>query len=60
MSEEIKKLITFLKDPNHLYIYNVIEDIKKLNVKIEQEKKKPFSGMEPIGLPWYEQRQYED
>lgn len=61
MSEmsEIEKLIAFLKDPNHLYIYNVIEDIKQLNYKIEQEKKKPFSAIEPHGLPYYEQSQFD-
>ena len=61
MSEisEIEKLIAFLKDPIHLYIYNVIEDIKQLNYKIEQEKKKPFSAIEPHGLPYYEQSQFD-
>ena len=56
---EIEKLIAFLKDPNHLYIYNVMEDIKQLNDKIEKEKKKPFSVIEPPGLPFYEQRQFD-
>ena len=60
MSEEIKKLIAFLQDPNRVYIHNVIDDIKRLNCKIENEKKKPFSTIEPHGLPWYEQRQFED
>ena len=60
MSEEIKKLIAFLQDPNRVYIHNVMDDIKRLNCKIEKEIKKPFSSMEPHGLPWHEQRQYED
>ena len=34
MSEEIKKLIAFLQDPNHVYIHNVMDDIKRLNCKI--------------------------
>ena len=59
ISKEIEKLIAFLKDPNHLYIYNCIEDIKQLNYKIEKEKKNPFSVMEPSGLQYYEQRQFE-
>ena len=60
MSEEIKKLIAFLQDPNRVYIHNVIDDIKRLNCKIEKEKENPFSSMEPHGLPWDEQRQFED
>ena len=56
ITKEIEKLIAFLKDPNHLYIYNLIEDIKQLNDKIEKEKKKPLMDIEPPGLPWYEQR----
>lgn len=59
MSEEIKKLIELLKDPNHIYIYNCIDDIKKLNSKIEHEKKKPFSDMEPADLPSYDRRHNE-
>lgn len=59
ISKEIEKLIAFLKDANHLYIYNVIEDIKQLNYKIEQEKKNSFSAIEPSGLPWYEQSQFD-
>lgn len=57
ISKEIEKLITFLKDTN---LYNHIEDIKQLNYKIEEDKKKPFIVIEPFGLPWYEQRQFED
>jgi hypothetical protein len=60
MSEHIEKLIAFLQDPNHVYIYNVMDDIKELNCKIEKEKKLPLSSIEPQGLPWYEQRQFED
>jgi len=58
MSEHIEKLITFLQDPHH--IHNVMDDIKRLNCKIEKEKKKPFMGIEHDGLPWYEQIQFED
>jgi len=60
MSEHIQKLITLLKDPNHLYIYNHIQDIKKLIDMIEKDKEKPFMDTEPGGLPWYEQRHHED
>ena len=60
MSEEIKKLIAFLQDPNHVYIHNVMDDIKRLNCKIEKEKENPFSSMEPHGLPWDEQHQFEN
>ena len=60
MSEHIEKLIRFLQDPNRVYIHNVMDDIKQLNCKIEKEKEQPFSSMEPHGLPWYEQRQFED
>ena len=56
---EIQKLIELLKDPNHLYIYNHIQDIKDLVNKIEKSKKKPFMDIEPIGIPWHEQRQFE-
>jgi len=59
MSELIQKLIALLKDPNHMYIQNHIQDIKNLIQKIEEDKKKPFMGIEPDGLPWYEQRQYD-
>jgi hypothetical protein len=59
MSEQIQKLITLLKDPNHMYIYNHIQDIKDLIDKIEKDKKKPFMDMEPVGTPWNEQRQFE-
>jgi hypothetical protein len=58
-SNEIEKLKGFLNNPNHLYIYNLIEDIKQLNCKIEKEMKKPFMSSEPSGLPQYEQRQFE-
>jgi hypothetical protein len=60
MSEHIEKLITLLKDPNHLYIYNHIQDIKNLIDMIEKDKEKPFMDMEPGGIPWYEQRHNED
>jgi len=60
MSEEIKKLIAFLQDPNHVYIHNVMDDIKQLNCKIEKEKENPFSSMEPYGLQWDEQHQFEN
>ena len=60
MSEHIKQLITLLNDPNHLYIQNHIQDIKNLIVKIENDKQKTLMGIEPHGLPWYEQRQFED
>ena len=60
MSELIQKLIELLKDPNHMYIQNHIQDIKNLIQKIEEDKKNPFSTIEPHGLPWYEQRQFED
>lgn len=60
MSEHIEKLITLLKDPNHMYIYNHIQYIKNLIDMIEKDKEKPFMDREPGGLPWYEQRQYED
>jgi len=59
ITKEIEKLIASLKDPNHLYIYNLIEDIKQLNDKIEKEKKKPLMDIEPPGLPWYEQRHHD-
>ena len=59
MSELIQKLIALLKDPNHMYIQNHIQDIKNLIQKIEEDKKKPFMDIEPDGLPWYEQRQYD-
>ena len=38
---EIQKLIELLKDPppNHLYVYNHIQDIKNLVNKIEKSKK---------------------
>ena len=57
---EIQKLIELLKDPNHLYVYNHIQDIKNLVNKIEKSKKEPFMDMEPGGVPWYEQRQHEN
>ena len=60
MSELIQKLIALLKDPNHMYIQNHIQDIKNLIQKIEEDKKKPFMGIEPYDLPWYEQIQFED
>ena len=60
MSEHIEKLITYLQDPHHMYIQNHIQDIKNLIQKIEEDKKKPFMGIEHDGLPWYEQRQFED
>lgn len=60
MSELIQKLIALLKDPNHMYIQNHIQDIKNLIQKIEEDKKKPFMSIEPYDLPWYEQIQFED
>ena len=42
---EIQKLIELLKDPNHLYVYNHIQDIKNLVNKIEKSKKEPFMDM---------------
>jgi len=56
---EIQKLIELLKDPNHLYVYNHIQDIKDLVNKIEKSKKELFMDIEPPGIPWYEQRQHE-
>ena len=57
---EIQKLIELLKDPNHMYIQNCLQDIKNLVDKIEKEMKKPFMEIEPSNAPWYEQRQHED
>lgn len=56
---EIQKLIELLKDPNHMYIQNCLQDIKNLVDKIEKEMKKPFMEIEPSNVPWYEQRQHE-
>jgi len=59
MSEQIQQLIKLLQDPNHLYIHNHIQDIKNLLIKIEKDKKKALMGIEPDGLSWDEQRQFE-
>lgn len=55
MSEQIQQLIKLLQEP--LYIHNHIQDIKNLLIKIENEKNK--INIEPHGLSWWEQRQFE-